>query len=125
MEVVKGQVSGNIESFNIVNPKGLGSIESVILWVVPNQTTLKDFSSEISYKLDKLNFTISDENIADISVKRFLINNQPQVAENNQILFVKDGYGYRWFSNKLRDIDGGKNMVPIMNTIIASFKFTK
>lgn len=122
LTMARGQGSFNSETFFLEDPtSNLGIIGGIQLWVVPNQTTLDGF---ISKMMGNTQYTSSDENIAGISAKRLSVKDQ-QVSEGNQVFFVKDGYGYRWIGFRLRDIDGGLNMIPTLNNILSTFKFTK
>jgi|SRR3989344_1993170 len=121
LTIQRGQGSFNSETFFLEDSDGLGIISGIQLWVVPNQTTLDAF---ISKMMSNTQYTSSNETVAGIPAKRLLVEGQ-QVAEGNQIFFVKNGYGYRWIAFKLRDIDGGKNMIPTLNNILSTFKFIK
>ena len=109
---------GIISFKNPSDSTGIGGIE---FWIFSNQSSLDGFISRV---IKNTEFTSSDETVGGVPAKRLSLKSQ-LVADSNQIFFVKDGFGFRWIANKTRDIDGGQNMIPTLNSILSTFKFTK
>jgi hypothetical protein len=111
----------NSQIILLKNSNGTPNISDIQLWITPNQSSLVNYITQVMGDKD---FAASDEIIGGVSAKRLVIKGQ-LFAEGSQVFFVKDGYGYRWIAYKARDVDGGLNMIPILNNILSTFKFTK
>lgn len=111
----------NSEIIVLKSAGSISAINDIQLWVTPDQTSLNEYIAKI---MKNTEFTSSDETVAGVPAKRLSVKGQ-LFSEGNQIFFVKDGYGYRWIAYKSRDVDGGLNMIPILNEILSTFRFTK